>query len=250
MAFGFFRKKKPTKAQASDPEPVLILDGIEVYKLLRKIDGGYRPTAAERRALAERKFLDLRGAPITALPKSLGQLAKLQILFLGNTRITALPESLGQLAQLRELYLNRTQITALPESLGQLANLKYLYLDYTPITALPDWLGELPELGELDLRGLTLPRLPRSLALRGLPFVDRENYGYTGVNLHGVTLTEQDKAVFLQNDRALIEALYEKEQLRLPECRVIFLGDGDSGKSYTIRRFQNGGRRETAAAPY
>ena len=352
MAFGFFRKKKPTQAQTTDSEfaparapdsgPGLAWNDRAVYELLCKIDGGYRPTPAEGRALAERETLNLSYTQITALPESLGQLANLQILSLYGTQITALPESLGQLTNLRYLYLDSTRITALPEwlgqlaklqyldlcrtqitalpewlgqlanlqtlylggtqitalpewlgqlanlqslslfgtpiialpesldrlaklqflsltgtqitalpgSLGQLTNLRSLYLDRTRITALPDWLGELPALNRLDLRDLSLPRLPRSLALRGLPFVDTGDYDFSGVNLRGLTLTEQDKAVFLQNDRALIEALYQEEQLRLPECRVIFLGDGDSGKSYTIRRFRNGGRRETAVEPY
>ena len=200
--------------------------------------------------LANLERLDLRGTQITALPESFSLLAKLQKLYLDNTQIIALPESFDRLAKLQLLSLSHTQITALPESFGRLAELVILYLNNTRITALPDWLGELPKLIKLDLRGLTLPGLPRSLALRGLPFVDEDFPVFTGVNLHGVTLTAQNKAVFLQNDRALIEALYEKEQLRLPECRVIFLGDGDSGKSYTIRRFRNGGRRETVAAPY
>ena len=81
--------------------------------------------------------------------------------------------------------------------------------------------------------------------------METDSYGFSGVNLYGVTLTEQDKAVFLQNDPALIAGLYEAaEQRPLRECRVIFLGDGDSGKSYTIQRFRNEARRETAEQPY
>ena len=195
--------------------------------------------------------LDLGYTPLTALPESIGQLTSLQALYLGYTRLTALPESIGQLTSLQALHLRNTALTALPESIGQLTSLQALSLRDTRLTALPEWLGELPKLQRLNLRDLTLPRIPRSLALRGLRFGETDSYGYDGVNLWGVTLTEQDKAIFLQNDPALIAALYEEEdQIVLPECRVIFLGDGDSGKSYTIRRFRNGGRKETAEQPY
>ncbi len=200
--------------------------------------------------LASLRTLDLYNTKLTALPESIGQLASLRTLDLCNTKLTALQESFGQLTSLQTLDLGNTRLTALPESFGQLASLQTLYLNNTALTALPDWLGELPELRKLDLRGLTLPRIPRSLALRGLRFVETDSYGYGGVNLRGVTLTEQDKAIFLQNDHELIVALYEEDRIVLPECRVIFLGDGDSGKSYTIRRFRNGGRKETAEDPY
>ena len=201
--------------------------------------------------LASLQTLDLSNTNLAALPESVGQLASLQRLDLGNTRLATLPESVGQLASLQGLDLGNTRLAALPDSLGQLASLQVLSLRNTRLAALPEWLGELPELEYLDLRGLTLPRLPRSLARRGLPFVETDGYDFKGVNLYGVTLTEQDKAVFLQNDPALIAGLYEAaEQRSLRECRVIFLGDGDSGKSYTIRRFRNKGQKETAAQPY
>ena len=201
--------------------------------------------------LAELQTLDLERTAITALPESIGLLAKLQTLNIERTAITALPESIGQLVNLQTLNLSGTPITALPESVGQLANLQTLYLIETQITALPDWLGRLPALRRLDLWGLTLPAIPEALALRGLPFVDVTSYSdYPGVNLRGVTLTEQDKSIFLWNPE-LIPSLYEKAALRpVRECRVIFLGDGESGKSYTIKRFRNEGRKETKNEPY
>ena len=195
--------------------------------------------------------LFLEGTKLTALPESFGQLSNLEYLTLSDSMLAALPGSIGQLASLQSLYLDNTNLATLPESFRRLTSLQTLRLDGTRLSALPEWLGELPKLRTLDLRGLTLPRIPRSLARKGLSFVEIDSYDFSGVNLYGVTLTEQDKAVFLQNDPALIEALYEPESLRtLRECRVIFLGDGDSGKSYTIKRFRAKGRRETEENPY
>ncbi len=201
--------------------------------------------------LAKLQSLDLSYTRITALPESIGKLASLQSLYLSSTPISALPESIGQLANLQYLYLRDTQITALPESIGQLANLQGLYLSRTPISALPPWIGALPALGRLDLSGLTLPAIPESL--KDFRFVDEALLGTINrrcVNLRDVTLTEQDKSVFLEHPE-LIPGLYRTEDLRpVRECRVIFLGDGASGKSYTIRRFRSQGKKETEDAPY
>lgn len=229
MVEGFLKRIKQSITKSrSDQSITKSWSDQEILERLWRIDRGYQPTDAEAEELISQTALFLSGTPLASLPDSIGQLASLQRLSLYNTPLAALPESLGQLASLQYLSLGNTQLAALPE-----------------------WLGELPELRRLDLRGLTLPRLPRSLAQRGLPFVETDSYDFSGVNLYGVTLTEQDKAVFLQNDPALIAGLYEAaEQRPLRECRVIFLGDGDSGKSYTIQRFRNEGRRETAEQPY
>lgn len=225
--------------------------------------------------LSNLESLDLSDTQITALPESFGQLANLQTLHLSNTAITALPESFGrlaglemldldsapitdlpasfgELAALRELYLSKTRITELPACVAKLSGLRALWLGRSGVTRLPAWIGQLPALENLSLSGLTLPSLPRSLALKGLRFADGGFSSWeSGVNLRSVTLTEQDLSVFLQNDPELIRGLYEEDALQpLRECRVIFLGDGASGKSYTIRRFRSGGRRETAAEPY
>ena len=194
--------------------------------------------------------LDLSDTQITSLPEPIGRLTSLQELNLNRTPITALPESIGQLKSLQRLNLNGTRITALPKSFGQLSNLQKLDLWNSKITVLPEWIGKLPDLRYLDLAGLTLPEIPQSLSQRGLPFVDDNDFSYdkTGINLHNVTLTKQDISVFLETPE-LIPSLYEN-QIPLRECRVLFLGDGGSGKTYTIRRIRNDCKKATAENPY
>lgn len=202
------------------------------------------------RELTNLTILDLTQTKLRVLPNALCDLSKLQLLHLNGVRITELPESIGALQALQGLYLGWTALTKLPESLSRLENLERLYLNDTKLTSLPDWIGSLPKLKRLDLRGLTLPKIPKSLALYGLPFVDLDHfgYGYLGINLHGVTLTEQSLSVFLETP-LLIPSLY-REQTALRECKVIFLGDGDSGKTYTIRRFRNEGLPEGPGLDY
>ena len=215
--------------------------------------------------------LHLEYSPIRNLPDSFGQLSGLQRLYLGNsklselpsfvcrlpslrrldmncTRITELPDAFEPNSNLQYLDLSKTAITRLPDSLGQLQYLEHLDIGYTQIAELPDYLGQLPGLQYLDLRGLTLPEIPESLAKRGLPFVEENGDFERGINLYRTTLTGQDKTVFLEHPE-LISSLYE-DQITLRESRVIFLGDGGVGKSYTIRRLQNGCKKETEQDPY
>lgn len=203
--------------------------------------------------LTELQELNLRTNQITALPGSLGQLVKLQRLFLSGTQISALPDSIGSLARLNTLVLDGAPIRTLPESMERLAQLQHLDLARTRISALPEWLGQLPTLQRLDLSGLSLPAIPESLALHGLPFVDEEFLpaDKPGVNLHGASLTNQDISIFLVHPE-LIPSLYQEEKITLRESRVIFLGDGASGKSYTIQRISNEGKQrdyETSETP-
>lgn len=198
--------------------------------------------------LTKLQFLNLWHTPITTLPESIGQLTNLHTLNLLNSKITDLPESVGQLVKLQILNLGNTNISALPESLKQLPELRWLRIWGTQIRSLPDWVGELPALQYLDLEGLTLRIIPESLTLRGLPFVINDR-AQKGIVLKGVTLLEQRMSIFLEHPE-LIPSLYQKEQQAVQECRVIFLGDGEVGKSYTIKRFRNHGKKETEAETY
>ena len=221
--------------------------------------------------LSKLESLHLEYSAIRKLPDSFGQLSGLQRLYLGpsnlsklpafvcllpslrrldldGTKITELPDAFEPNSNLQYLDLIKTAITRLPDSLGQLPYLEHLDIGNTQITTLPDYLGQLPGLQYLDLRGLTLTEIPESLAKRGLPFVEVWGDFERGINLYGTTLTGQDKAVFLEHPE-LIPSLYE-DQITLRESRVIFLGDGGVGKSYTIRRLQNGCKKETEENPY
>ena len=199
--------------------------------------------------LAKLHTLDLSRTNITALPESVGQLPILQNLFMKGTPVTALPDSLGKVSMLRILGLGGTEIAELPKFVRSLSKLEKLFIWKTKITALPEWIGELPSLQYLNLNGLTLPAIPKSLAMRRLPFTETDNSSKPGIVLRNVTLTQQDRPIFLEHPE-LIPSLYQKDQTTLRECRVIFLGDGAVGKSYTVKRFREEGRPETAEAPY
>lgn len=160
-------------------------------------------------------------------------------------------EEIELMESLTRLDLSFTLITKLPESIQMLKNLQMLELNDTPITSLPEWIGKLPNLRNLNLSFLTLPCIPESLAKRKIPFVESDRFYRVeaGINIKGTVLTEQDKSIFLETPE-LIPTLYYKEDIPLNECRVLFLGDGGSGKTYTIRRIQNNCKKETEDTPY
>lgn len=193
--------------------------------------------------LSNLRFLFLNGSPLVSIPKSVGKLTSLVFLKLRGTQIKALPDSFGNLSALRGLDLNNTLISSLPESFVQLSALQELDISYTKIKTLPEWIGNLPTLRLLNLAGLSLIRIPRSLAVNGMHFTSGPNSKYSRItNIANTTLSEQDINIFLEHTE-LISDLYE-DVITLRECRVLFLGDGDSGKTYTIRRILHGCKKE------
>ena len=263
---------KPTKAENAMLESRLELDlrrkpitqlpeSIGRLTALQTLEISYTqitqlPESIDR--LTALEYLDLSDTQITKLPESIGRLTALKELSLGGEKITELPESIGNLSSLEGLDLTGSSITKLPDSLSKLNKLESLSLHHTRLTELPEWIGDLPNLKWLDLTGMVLVRIPESLGLRGLPFIDIPRLAIRfakivdrdpSVNLYGVTLAEQDISIFLESP-SLIPSLYEKDQVTLKECKVIFLGDGGAGKSYTIKRMRNGGRKETEENPY
>ncbi|MEE0675394.1 MAG: COR domain-containing protein [Ruminococcus sp.] len=202
--------------------------------------------------LTNLSVLFISGNQIETLPEAIGNLTNLDVLFISSNQIETLPEAIGNLTNLSGLFISSNQIKSLPEAIGNLKNLRRLDISNTKITALPDRLGELPNLQKLDLSGLTLPGIPEALAKKGLPFLETDSFyrENTGINLYNTTLTEQDKSIFLESPE-LIPSLYnQEEEIQLKECRVLFLGDGGSGKTYTIRRIQKQCQKETEEDPY
>lgn len=202
--------------------------------------------------LSNLQLLDLSFSNIRTLPKSFSQLTNLKELNLEHTPIESLPQALWQIQNLRSLNLQSCNISILPEAIGQLTNLKTLDISSTKITNLPEAIGELTSLQRVDLSNLTLPIIPKSLVLCGLPFL-KKRFWYSmerGINIYRVKLTEKTEQKFIKYPE-LIPSLFIKSNLRtVKECRIIFLGDGGSGKTYTIKRFRNQGKKEINEKTY
>ena len=242
----------------------------EVLELLRKIDNMYKPTEAEKEVLSSiekltwkcienipecinllnhLKELDVSGeflneSSLKSIPESIGNLTSLQSLDLSSTQLSELPESIGNLTSLQSLDLSSTQLSELPESIVNLTSLQSLNLSSTQLSELPESIENLSKLQGVDLEDLTLSELPLSLLYLNTEYKDRV-FGMDdirpGIYIHGLRLQKQPISLFYQS-RELIQKYYDSKKVKLKESKVIFMGDGGAGKSYTIKRIMNNGR--------
>ena len=229
--------------------------------------------------LSQLTVLDVHFSQLTSLPESIGTLSQLAELDVSGNELTSLPESIGTLSQLKILDVSRSQLTSFPESIGklsqltmlsmaglwlqevphwvrQLSKLKSLDLGYNPLKILPDWLGDMTELHTLNLSFLQLTAIPHSFLKLNLPFladfgVLRKNnqkgicISNTELSIQPVSLFDQsrDKSPGFQESRKLIKEYFETPKIPVREAKVIFLGDGKVGKTYTIQRLLHGCRK-------
>ena len=155
---------------------------------------------------------------------SLAQLTTLNLS--GCTNLAQLP-SLDSLAQLTALNLSFCDsLTHLPDSLRHIGSLRRLDLHFMKLQDLPDWLPEIAE-------GFSL--LP-SLAVGKKKAI---------VYLEDTTVDNiPDMSIFDQPYDVVCKWFEERRLGRaqtLNEIKVVFLGDGEAGKSHTIARLMNDG---------
>ncbi|MGY3061504.1 Leucine-rich repeat (LRR) protein [Streptomyces sp. TE3672] len=179
------------------PEQLLSFPNLRVLSLegnaeLKTID----PRIGELAALEE---LHLAGTQLTGLPESIGRLRNLRLLDISDNAFTALPDSLGDLDRLevlhaakltcalpdtlarlhtlRELDLSRQHqgryhcdtLVDFPPIVTRLTGLRTLDLSYVWLASVPDELLNLTELEELNLTGSLSARLTRLPDLARLP---------------------------------------------------------------------------------
>ncbi len=213
--------------------------------------------------LTNLKYLDLTASPITDI-SSLSNLVNLKTLLLGKTKITnILPlstlkklkmlslwqtslasiDGLSNLTSLEYLSLASTEITDI-SAVSTLKNLQRLYLSKSKITSLPSSLGNLKKLKTLYIDSLHLNYIPKELLNLNLPFFVKDNIrNGNGIYLKNSTLATQPISLFEQ-PLELIQAYYDAEQVPINEAKVIFLGDGGAGKTHTIQRIHNHGKKD------
>lgn len=214
--------------------------------------------------LTKLRKIDLTNTNITDL-SPLSRLTSLRSLFLGNTPISDL-SPLKRLTGLQELILVNTQVTNVKplrdlinletlslsgvmckdiSSLSKLQNLHSLDLSAMPLLhTLPDWIASLKQLTRLNLSYLDLPSLPQWLINLGLDFILVDKSFYHGINLYKTTSKTDDMRIFSQSQAVIRSWFAEREKevsQRLNELKVVFLGDGEAGKSHTIARLLEDG---------
>ena len=143
----------------------------------------------------------------------------------GCISLTSIPE-LAQLPQLVELDLSSCEnIRELPEGIRHMKSLKRLDISYLSLNELPDWL---PEIAEQFMTS------------------SMRTAGHTKaiVYLEGTSVDNVDMSIFEQPYTMVVTWFGERKMGRtqpLNEIKVVFLGDGEAGKSLTIARLRNNG---------
>lgn len=101
------------------------------------------------------------GNHLQALPESLCNLARLQMLYLGDNELTTVPASMSQLRNLRTLNLHNNNLAVLPRDILELRCLEQLSLRGNPLVS--DFVHEpqqAPSLLELAARTIKKNNIP------------------------------------------------------------------------------------------
>lgn len=195
--------------------------------------------------LKKLKVLAIWETPLQELPEYIIELKNLEELYLGRTKgIKQLPEQIGKLKRLRKLYLDGTSIKGLPASFGELVNLEDLILSNTRIQKFPK-MKRMPNLKKCRLCEMTLERIPEEFIYTDMEVYLNDNYREEGIIIENTKLLCQPISLF-EHDKEFIRAYYEEEKIHLNETKIVFLGDGEAGKSHIIRRIYEEGQKVEA----
>lgn len=212
-------------------------DGLEylnlTYTPLTNLKDAVFPEGLEELWLHGAKITDLDSVK---LPKNL------KILILSNTNLRSLRGTPFP-TNLVMLFLDNTPLqdledVNLPQSLGALR------LDHTKLTKVPTVIKHLKNLIYLDLSGLHLTELPDWLPDLGLPFTRQESV--QGIVIKDTTVEGVDMSIFDRSQEDILRWFEERKSQGvspLNEIKVVFLGNGDVGKTHTIARLLRNGEK-------
>ena len=114
--------------------------------------------------------------------------------------------------------------------------------DPTQCVRLPNQIQSLKSLKRLDISGLTLEELPDWLPDLGMNFTLTSN---SGIIMNDTKVPGVDMSIFSQPQEVILQWFEERKKANagapLNEVKVVFLGDGEVGKSHTIARLLNDG---------
>lgn len=185
--------------------------------------------------LIELEDIDVSYTKITFLPR-LARLERLEQLNCAWTPIVTL-DDMELPASLKSLDLSYTQLRRIPNCIRQLKELRSLYLNGLKLEELPNWLPEVGKHFEADPLATVL--------LVGFEDGATVHLGSTQVAGMDMRILSQPDEMILQwfEERKRVEDEAEREDYETPlnEIKVVFLGDGESGKSLTVARLLKDG---------
>lgn len=190
--------------------------------------------------------LDLGGCKTLRRVHGIESLILLRRLNLGGTQLDEIPD-LTHLTELQDLSLWNLPIKHV-QGLENLLGIRALDLCGTQIRQLPECIRRMRRLERLDLSDLSLEELPEWLPELGLEFyLERSE---SGICLEWTTAKNVDMSIFERSQEYILQWFEERKKAKesreeepkpLNELKVVFLGDGEAGKSHTIARLLNDG---------
>ncbi len=239
----------------SDISSLLGLNALNTLDLSGGVIGNNISDISVLESLKNLSNLNLRSTSVSNL-EHLSGLSSLTNLDLSNTSIKDI-SILSNLKNLTDLKLSYTKISDISqlqnlkflqhldlswnsflnniEPLSDLIELKKLDISYTNIHDI-SVLSCLKSLKYLDLRGLSITAIPESILDLELDFLNDENPKGPGIYIHGLETDKQPIEIFTQSRELIRQYLENYDKVPLNECKVIFLGEAEAGKTYSIRR--------------
>ena len=221
---------------------------------LRVLDASHSSLKALPKSITRLNMLtrlDIHNTPVTALPSDIGSCKMLEYLDLSSTEIAALPDNLLYLNNLSSLSLSHTRIDRIWENIDELINLMFLDLSYSRVKKLPNSIGNLKNLRYLILEFMKIDYFPNSLVNLNIVFISNRyrRIGYLyhgesqpeGIYIYGICLRDQPEEIFFKNGNLISDYLKSNDRFPVNECKVVFLGKGNAGKSLTLDRIINDG---------
>ncbi|MDR2940394.1 MAG: GTP-binding protein [Clostridiales bacterium] len=180
-------------------------------------------------------FLDVSYNKLNELPKCIGLFPKLSQLSINNNKLDELPGFIAGISSLTFLSTGNNNLKTFPDVISTLPNLTYLDISSNKLKELPGSISKLSKLNFLDLSNLNLSIIPRSVALLGLPFtLENKVPDSGGVWMYNTKLLNMDINLF-EHPQPVIKDFYDNIT-EINECKLIFLGDGEVGKTSIIER--------------
>ncbi|SDM07267.1 small GTP-binding protein domain-containing protein, partial [Sarcina sp. DSM 11001] len=136
------------------------------------------------------------------------------------------------------------QISVIPPEIGQLTALTSLDLSGNHFLDFSKLAKNLPRLKILNVSNCVINQLPIEILYQDLPFWDKYNAPLKkrGIFIKGLRLLTQPVSLFLK-DRQLIMEYFKEAKIPVNDTKVILLGDGNAGKTYTMERIKGNGKK-------
>ncbi|MBO3269987.1 COR domain-containing protein [Hymenobacter defluvii] len=210
---------------------------------------------AEIGMLTEVTYLDLSNNSLTYLPKEIGYLEKLSELNIKDNELKSLPEEFGCLFSLELIHMNGNNFDEFPNCVYNMKKLKHICIAGNNISEISDEIENLIRLNDIQLYQNNFTSFPLSLTKLyniksiGLGRNKIKEIPIEVTNMNSLTELKLDynplripPEVLSKNTRYLFNHIRKHEESKnkkyFSEAKLVFVGDGNVGKTSLIRVLQ------------